>query len=290
MSFAGRRPASVRSLPEAQQQIANLPASPFPAGYVLEEAGDIEIERLWRFFRDAVAGGEVVWIEASLVDLISAAAESVPLDFVLDETMFPFVRCLAVFAAPIGQCGIGVDGLMWAPVAEGVLIGPFDWDAIPIPAMPCHWRWGETLSAAVERFSTFAKLGELMDEHVLRTATLLAASLLLMTQPGITSVSDAHADRAASRRLVRKGWRVPVVRVVRLRGHEGSGSGASGERHLSRRFIVRGHWRNQPYGPGSSLRRPTWIAPHIKGPEGAPLDTRPTAYLATGGVHQAFTD
>jgi hypothetical protein len=38
---------------------------------------------------------------------------------------------------------------------------------------------------------------------------------------------------------------------------------------LGHRYIVRGHWRNQPYGPGRAERRKTWIEPHWKGPEGA---------------------
>ena len=37
------------------------------------------------------------------------------------------------------------------------------------------------------------------------------------------------------------------------------------------RWVVRGHWRNQPWGPGRELRRPVYILPHIKGPDGAPL-------------------
>lgn len=35
------------------------------------------------------------------------------------------------------------------------------------------------------------------------------------------------------------------------------------------RFMVRGHWRNQPYGPAHALRRQQWIQPHWKGPETA---------------------
>ena len=40
------------------------------------------------------------------------------------------------------------------------------------------------------------------------------------------------------------------------------------------RWIVSGHFRNQPYGPGGSLRRRQWIPPYIKGPAGAPLLNR----------------
>lgn len=39
-------------------------------------------------------------------------------------------------------------------------------------------------------------------------------------------------------------------------------------------FLVRGHWRNQAYGPQRALRRPLWIHPHYKG-EG-PMAIRPT--------------
>jgi len=39
------------------------------------------------------------------------------------------------------------------------------------------------------------------------------------------------------------------------------------KRELHVRFVVRGHWRNQPYGHGNSLRRPLWIKPYYKGPE-----------------------
>jgi hypothetical protein len=46
----------------------------------------------------------------------------------------------------------------------------------------------------------------------------------------------------------------------------------------SHRWIVRGHWRNQPYGPGSELRKLIWVDAHIKGPEDRPLDVRPTLF------------
>lgn len=39
--------------------------------------------------------------------------------------------------------------------------------------------------------------------------------------------------------------------------------------------IVRGHWRNQAYGPRHSLRRPQWIQPFWRGAEDAPVMLRP---------------
>jgi hypothetical protein len=41
-------------------------------------------------------------------------------------------------------------------------------------------------------------------------------------------------------------------------------------RHLSVRFIVRGHWRNQWY-PSEGRNKPIWIMPYVKGPDGAPV-------------------
>lgn len=35
-------------------------------------------------------------------------------------------------------------------------------------------------------------------------------------------------------------------------------------------WIVRGHWRNQPIGPGRTERKRIWIMPHWKGPQEAP--------------------
>lgn len=36
---------------------------------------------------------------------------------------------------------------------------------------------------------------------------------------------------------------------------------------IRKRFAVRGHWRNQPYGEKRKKRKKIWIAPHWKGPE-----------------------
>ncbi len=41
------------------------------------------------------------------------------------------------------------------------------------------------------------------------------------------------------------------------------------------RFVVRGHWKQQPFGPGNSLRRLHWIKPYYKGPEVAALVNKP---------------
>ena len=44
---------------------------------------------------------------------------------------------------------------------------------------------------------------------------------------------------------------------------------------LAIQFMVRGFFRQQPYGPRSSLRRSQWIRPFWKGPSDAPINVRP---------------
>lgn len=44
---------------------------------------------------------------------------------------------------------------------------------------------------------------------------------------------------------------------------------------IGTRFMVRGHWRQQPVGPARTQRRLTWIRPYFKGPEIAELINRP---------------
>ena len=50
-------------------------------------------------------------------------------------------------------------------------------------------------------------------------------------------------------------------------------------REYSHRFIVRGFWRNQAYGPNHSLRRRQWIPPFVKGPADKPLVCKDTVRI-----------
>jgi hypothetical protein len=48
-----------------------------------------------------------------------------------------------------------------------------------------------------------------------------------------------------------------------------------GARKIDKRFIVRGHWKRQPYGPEESLRKLIFIKPYFKGPDMAELINKP---------------
>lgn len=44
-------------------------------------------------------------------------------------------------------------------------------------------------------------------------------------------------------------------------------------------FIVRGHWRQQACGPKRAWRKPLWIAPFVKGPDGTDLVVKPEVHV-----------
>lgn len=50
-------------------------------------------------------------------------------------------------------------------------------------------------------------------------------------------------------------------------------------RVYTHRWMVRGHWRQQAYGPGRALRRTQYVEPYIKGPAGAPLLARDKVWV-----------
>lgn len=105
--------------------------------------------------------------------------------------------------------------------------------------------------------------------HVAGHVLPVMLSAWLLMQQSLARITEAEPDRAARKRLRRIGQEPKPVRVIELRRPAHSGSG-DGSREFHHQWIVRGHWRQQWY-PARQVHRPVWIAPHIKGPEGAPL-------------------
>lgn len=58
---------------------------------------------------------------------------------------------------------------------------------------------------------------------------------------------------------------------VRRPSHPGERTGGGSPVEHDHRWPVRGHWRNQPCGPGHQDRRRIWIDEHVAGPEDKPL-------------------
>ena len=96
-----------------------------------------------------------------------------------------------------------------------------------------------------------------------------AWALFLLLDQEIVTTRQPHYSRADVKTL----GRVPrwnEVRVVELRRmrHERP-QGEPGSVNWTHRWIVKGHWRWQPYGDGTVRR--IWIDPYVKGPEDLPF-------------------
>ena len=82
-----------------------------------------------------------------------------------------------------------------------------------------------------------------------------------------------QVPRADRRRAERAGEALPTLNVVLLRrvAHPQHSDGES-EVAWTHRWMVSGHWRNQPYGPRDApSHRAQWINGYVKGPDGLPL-------------------
>jgi len=102
------------------------------------------------------------------------------------------------------------------------------------------------------------------------TARIIHALWLMLGQT-ITSVHEEPVRWKKARAAKFKGL-PQAVTVIDLRRIKGV-SREPGETHVEwrHRWVVRGHWRWQPYGVGRTERRRIWVAPHIRGPEGLPF-------------------
>jgi len=89
------------------------------------------------------------------------------------------------------------------------------------------------------------------------------------------TIRHPNTDGCLHRPVGQRTRRDDQVTVVDLRPlcHEPTDTDTTGPR-LTHRFLVRGHWTHQPYGPNRALRRLIYIEPYVKGPDGAPLTTR----------------
>ncbi len=225
-----------------------------------------------------LATADLYWIAEDLVDLVVAAAASLP-PFTLASDDVPSLHGFAYFAEPVVDVEIEGNPVHIAAVGWSVIGGrvqvttylrredmPVDEERLRGLGLPPVAGFG-TWQAPVVSDDSADRIR--MDEP---GGTMLAAVKtlwLLMRQP-LTETTPARFDRAARRRFAREGKEPPPVRVLNLRRPPGVASGTS-SREWRHRWMVRGHWRQQPYGPGRERTRPVWISPFIKGPDGAPL-------------------
>lgn len=221
-------------------------------------------------------------VQDSACDLVDAARVGLAGDTRLHPQFMVALTGVVVFDRPM-PCGPVTDSttqaVAWITGKEGTAIVTIARDHLDGDRWGVQdiitWTFEQGLEENLDHYDH--ESSPVTRAMIVADRSLWLAVNLLLTQGGLLEQEPTVVDRATRRRWQRANRREPDVRVVRLRTSHGHSAGTG--RHLSKRFVVRGHWRNQAYGPLRQLRRPMWINPHIKGPDDAPLDARETVYV-----------
>lgn len=229
-----------------------------------------------------LAAGEMFWVSADMTTLALDAATDVPGFTPLTD--LPALHGVIVLEKPLPalktwifgtdrkphEIGLCVDVLSWTVLEGMVYIESFArGTGIPDRQQenafePVHYFRGRA-----DKF--FAADSPTVDTESNLLMQFLAAASHLMANPAAAERSKATPKTPAARKAAKKGQDSSVT-VVDLRApRHVPGEESSGGRVYTHRWIVRGHWRNQPYGKDSAQRRITWVPSHTKGPAGAPL-------------------
>lgn len=283
---------SARDLPEARARLLSDLAGTGPLGWTgVDYPPGIARHPVdyAHWLIDWIRSAPLWWVDDHLSGLARSAGASLP-EMSITPELAPRSTGLLVWQTPLsarpalgGALTLRCCAVAWTPLDQGLWLELMD-TAEGAAALPAQARsllsspllpWKGVLLPWRPRLALASGWGTPEAEAVLSTV----ATMLLATQPGIAEHSIQAPAPRERRRLARQGHPTDPVTVIRPRPTrdrtDTSASAPSGV-HRSHRWLVSGHWRNQPYGPGRSLRRPTWIAPHIAGPAGAPFTDRVT--------------
>lgn len=206
----------------------------------------------------------LMWVTKAMSRLAVEYADSIPdCDWTAIQ---PARHGIVVWEGGTGQECVGADGR--AQIVRGVA-----WSDDPVVGMTF-----KALSDPPER-SAFPLTGttQAMILDQLRASglwRLLATTLVLAETPTV-----ARQRRQPAYRPTGSGRPPHVHEITTVLVREALDTGAQPERaggedrkwKLTHRHLVRGHWRAQACGPKRAERKPTFVPPYIKGPEGAPI-------------------
>lgn len=256
---------------------------------------------------------DLILADADMCTLVDVAAASMP-DQVLREDDPITRRGFLMFADPLpDRTGVGLSpplrALSWAvlpadhpliaqaQIGSAVLLTAYvstaemaalnGWRMPPrAPTLTANatvlWEVGLEIGQTYTGARTDPETARLARPDFYQTTS--AAFWALAKQP-LTSEEPVPLARKQQQRHQRAGIVRPEqpVRVVSLR-HRQPATPAGGEptgRHVTVRSLVRGHWK-RAYRPSVQDHRLVYVAPHIRGPEGAPLLGGEKVLLARG--------
>lgn len=260
----------------------------------------------------AILMSEAYLIASQMNPLIRLAAADVPDDLTFERHMVPSSNGFLVFEDPWETIDVSGRSLLTRVVVWQVMEDQFGTQGIQVSEYTAMSDNDDISQILKERSPNEAKnmvalLGDLQIQHLMpmRFGTSLAVgvdpdwsdvqknaavgpvkaiiALWLLMQQRITETVVPSMSPRSERRWERKRVK-PAVNVINLRhrrivSETASQHESGGGREWSGRWMVRGHWRNQPFGPGRQERHWLYIHPYLKGPDDKPIiDKRPKVY------------
>jgi hypothetical protein len=213
----------------------------------------------------------LVWVDPPFTELAEHAAAQLPaID--ADGGLAPGADGLIIWAQPITTQQAAA--MSWMQTATQLCIVSYrgvggGLDGKPLQQLRHDIGWLAPMRTIV------IPLGKPLPSAENDPVAVLAATWLLIAQQAAETVS-APISKPTRKHYARQQRPLPDVRIVRIRQHQtttgpAGAQSASAPRQAMARVWVTGHWRNQAYGPGRTLRRPTYIHPFLRGPHDAPI-------------------
>ena len=264
---------SPRDLPKVRDRLAKFYRGPD------ELPTTLRISQMRNQLADSLDRARLYWIDSNFTELAEHAASQMP-TVTAGKDLAPCDDGLLVWTRPATVRQITAvswsirDDTIQAVVYRAIGSGL---DDQPLQHLRDEVGW----LAPMRTFQLHH--GQLVDNpHDDRSAILLA-TWLLIAQKTAEEV-PAEIDKTVRKKYARAQRPLPDLRIVRIRAHAQREDAAkttapeTGRTYTSRVWVT-GHWRNQAYGPGRSLRRPVYIHPFLRGPEDAPIKLTTTVRI-----------
>ena len=236
---------------------------------------------------DALRGAELYWVARDMVDFVVGAADTLPAwSPALVAPALTGLLCwgkpagAVPYSAPGKRVDVPWDAVWWWTRPDGVLQLQLASRLTKQPELLAPFEVRSPLWAGhtLVLNPTVPRTAEVMGSpEASQLVSIVGAAWLLMSQPAVTETRTL--ERSAPQRGEASGETGPRrepsnVTIIELRrpasAAQDEPDGASG-RQYRRRWWVGGHWRQQACGPGRTQRKPIWVSPYVKGPEGSPL-------------------
>lgn len=252
---------------------------------------------------DALRQAEMFWVARDMVDVALHAARTLP-------------EWTPAVAAP------APNGLLcWARPAGSVPYGPKQTSTTHVPWDAVWWWVRPGGMMQLVSASRFTKQQDLIAQFQVSTPVWAANTIVINPNESRTEEANGTEDSHPFVSVVGAAWlliaqanvaetrtigsqpqlrsqtrtdipapppREPsTVTIVELRArpaaHGRESDPAAPERTYTHRWPVEGHWRQQPYGPNNSQRKPKYITDYVKGPAGAPLINKERVHVLRKG-------